>query len=282
MVELKSIDLPESFLKEEMRDGFLVDEKRKQVWAVELDLFAKFVSVCNKYQLKYFADAGTLLGTIRHNGFIPWDDDMDFVMFRDDYDKLCDVSKKEFNYPYYFQTEDAEFRTIRGHIQIRNSCTTGILFNDRKKKCNANQGIFIDIFPMDNLPSASERKEYWKELYTLRDKGKKYLDEYVLIDNEEFNHYYLDFENCVKRYIGIETPKIALLSYEINKKVGNRLTKDYQDSIEMPFEFMKMNVPVGYKNILRIIYGSWSKPRRVNSDHKGVLFDVDKPYYEYL
>ena len=50
MVELRSIDLPEDYLKEEMRDGFLVDEKRKQVWAVELDLFSKFVTICSKYR----------------------------------------------------------------------------------------------------------------------------------------------------------------------------------------------------------------------------------------
>ena len=118
MVELKSIDLPQAFLEEENRDGFLVDKKRKQVWAVELDLFAKFISVCNKYQLKYYADAGTLLGAVRHNGFIPWDDDMDFVMFRDDYDKLCDIGEKEFEYPYFFNNEYSGFGTIRVHFQI--------------------------------------------------------------------------------------------------------------------------------------------------------------------
>lgn len=282
MVELKSIDLPQAFLEEENRDGFLVDKKRKQVWAVELDLFAKFISVCNKYQLKYYADAGTLLGAVRHNGFIPWDDDMDFVMFRDDYDKLCDIGEKEFEYPYCFQTEDAGFGTIRGHVQIRNSCTTGILFNAIKKKQKVNQGIFIDIFPMDNLPCASERKDYWRELYVLRDRAKKYLDEHLIADKEIFSQYCLDFENCLKRYAKVKTPKIALLSYEINKKVGNRLIKDYENSIEMPFEFMKINVPTGYRNVLRIIYGSWSKPKRVSSDHEDVFFDTDKPFYEYL
>lgn len=121
MVELKSIDLPANFLEEEIRDEFLVDVKRKQVWAVELDLFLKFVTVCRKYNLRYYADSGTLLGAVRHQGFIPWDDDMDFVMFRDDYDKLCEVGEKEFGHPYFFQSERTDPGTIRGHIQIRNS-----------------------------------------------------------------------------------------------------------------------------------------------------------------
>ncbi len=282
MVELKSIDLPEDFLREETRDGFFVDERRKQVWSVELDLFSMFVSVCDKYNLKYFADAGTLLGAVRHKGFIPWDDDMDFVMFRDDYDRLCDVGEEEFTYPYCFQREDAEFGSIRGHIQIRNSCTTGILFEDIEKKRKVNQGIFIDIFPMDNLPCASERKDYWRELYALRDMGKKYIDENSIIDDGQFNQYCLDYENCVKRYAEKKTSKIALLSYEVNRKVGNRFARDYENSIEVPFEFMKMNIPAGYRNILRIIYGSWSKPKMVSSDHRGVLFDPDKSYDEYL
>lgn len=282
MVELKSIDLPADFLREEIRNEFLVDEKRKQVWAVELDLFSKFVHVCNKYHLKYYADSGTLLGAVRHKGFIPWDDDMDFVMFRDDYDKLCEVGEKEFNYPYFFQSERTDPGTIRGHVQIRNSHTTGILFSELQEKFEFNQGIFIDIFPMDNLPCASERKDYWSELYALKQKYREYVSAHLKENYEELDRYYFDFEKCVKRYANIRTSKIALLSYEINNKVGNRFVKDYESSIEMPFEFMKINVPVGYKNILRIIYGVWSKPQMTASDHKGVLFDVDRPYKEYL
>ncbi len=282
MVELKSIDLPANFLEEEIRDEFLVDVKRKQVWAVELDLFLKFVTVCRKYNLRYYADSGTLLGAVRHQGFIPWDDDMDFVMFRDDYDKLCEVGEKEFGHPYFFQSERTDPGTIRGHIQIRNSCTTGILLSEMKKKYKFNQGIFIDIFPMDNLPCASERKDYWQELYRMKQRYREYVKEPSKVDYEELDRYYFDFENVVKRYANVKTSKIALLSYEINNKVGNRFAQDYEGSIEMPFEFMKIRVPVGYKNILRIIYGSWSKPKKINSDHNGVLFDVDRPYYEYF
>ncbi len=282
MVELESIDLPENFLKEEIRDGFLVNEKQKQVWAVELDLFSKFAAVCNKYKLKYYADAGTLLGAVRHKGFIPWDDDMDFVMLRDDYDKLCDVGEKEFSHPYYFQSARTNLGITRGHIQIRNSCTTGILLSEMKKRYKFNQGIFIDIFPMDHLPCASERKDYWKELYALKEKCKKYMENQLDVNYEKLDPCCLDYENCIKRYAGIKASKIALLSYEINNKVGNRFIKDYETSIDMPFEFMKISVPAGYRNILRIIYGSWKKPQMAASDHKDVLFDTDRPYYEYL
>ena len=104
MVSL-NIKLPENFLDEEIRDDYVVSSQMKQVWAVELDLLNKILEVCKKYNIKIIASGGTLLGAVRHKGFIPWDDDIDLMMMRDQYDKLCDVAEKEFKYPYFFQTE---------------------------------------------------------------------------------------------------------------------------------------------------------------------------------
>ena len=73
--------------------GFYVDEKMKLVWRTELELLKKFILVCEKYNLKYYMAGGSLLGAIRHNGFIPWDDDIDIDMPRDDYNKLLEIAK---------------------------------------------------------------------------------------------------------------------------------------------------------------------------------------------
>ena len=80
MVDLK-LDYGKDFLKEEVRCDYTIDSEMKRIWAVELDLVNELKRVCDKYGIQYFADGGTLLGAIRHKGFIPWDNDIDLCMF---------------------------------------------------------------------------------------------------------------------------------------------------------------------------------------------------------
>lgn len=279
MTVLPELHIPKDFFREEIRDGFRVDISRKKIWAVELDLYAKLLAVCKKHNLMLYADAGTLLGTVRHEGFIPWDDDMDFVMFREDYDKLCEVGENEFKAPYYFQSDDNCKAYRHGHVQLRNSNTTAILLEDLKGGYRHNQGIFIDVFPIDGLPEASERTEYWRELIELNERAKGFQKQgNIEMSLESFRM----FEQCLKHYAPRERKKAALLSYELNGKKGIRYVSDYSKAIQMKFEFTEMNVPVGYKRILRTIYGTWKKPIMCQSDHGDVIFDVSKPYTEYL
>ena len=133
MVDLK-IDIPAGFLQEEVRCGHNVTTQMKEIWAVELDLLAEFQRVCNKYHLKYYASGGTLLGAVRHNGFIPWDDDLDIEMFREDYNRLCEIGPKEFKKPYVFQNEYTESGSLRGFSKLRNSQTTA-MFEHEKLDC---------------------------------------------------------------------------------------------------------------------------------------------------
>lgn len=80
------------FYKEEIRCGYTVDEKTKRVWAVQLEMLDEVERICKANGLKYFADSGTLIGTIRHEGYIPWDDDIDLVMLREDYDQFVQIA----------------------------------------------------------------------------------------------------------------------------------------------------------------------------------------------
>ena len=82
-----------SFFEEEIRCGYTVSAAMKRVWSIQLELLAVFQRVCREQGLRYFAAGGTLLGAVRHGGYIPWDDDIDLVMLRADYERFL----KEFN-----------------------------------------------------------------------------------------------------------------------------------------------------------------------------------------
>ena len=71
---------------------------------LELMLLDNFIQVCDKHSIQWFADSGTLLGAVRAGEMIPWDDDIDIVMLRPEYDKLLKVADEEFKYPFFFQT----------------------------------------------------------------------------------------------------------------------------------------------------------------------------------
>ncbi len=90
-------------LSEEVRTGYTATTDIKELWAVELDLLEKFQELCRKHELRYFAIGGTLLGAVRHKGFIPWDDDIDLAMPLNDYLKLIEIEPKELKYPYFLQ-----------------------------------------------------------------------------------------------------------------------------------------------------------------------------------
>ena len=118
----------------------------RKVWDVELDLFEKFKSICEKYNLTYCACSGTLLGAVRHKGFIPWDDDMDLFLPWQDYVKFMEVAPKECQYPYCFQSfltdKDGEISANR----MRRSDTTGLTQWESENITDKDydRGIFID------------------------------------------------------------------------------------------------------------------------------------------
>jgi lipopolysaccharide cholinephosphotransferase len=99
--------LDESFFKEEIRCGFTVPEMMKRVWAVEMEVLGEIHRICMNYGLTYYAFWGTLLGVVRHQGFIPWDDDIDIAMKRKDYQRLMKVLPDELPEGYYISSSYA-------------------------------------------------------------------------------------------------------------------------------------------------------------------------------
>lgn len=144
--DMKAI-LGEDFFKEEVRCGYKISEAQKMVWAMQLDLYMVLEEICKKYGLKYFVMFGSLLGAVRHNGFIPWDDDIDVAMPRKDFETFMKVAPQELDEPYALQNPYTYPNCFFTVPTLRNSM--GTFAPKRFKSLDYNKGIPIDIFPLD-------------------------------------------------------------------------------------------------------------------------------------
>lgn len=304
-----NMNIEHSFYEEEIRNGYEVSKEMKKVWAVELDLLNEFSRICEKYQLKWFVHAGTMLGAIRHHGFIPWDDDIDVVMPRSDFERLCSLGPLEFNHPYFYQTEETDKMLARNFARLRNSDTTAIQEWERDFHYPYNQGIFIDIFPMDNIPDAeSEREDYFAQLTLLNDKAWQWRNMVLFYSPKKDkgwikrNNYFLkhlwykylsrrkgDYKYYLERHHILVTKYDEMSTRCVGESIIAPLgrwvwNKEWvEEVLYVPFEMLMVPVPVGYEECLNAGFGdNWRVPKQVPNLHGKVLFDAEKPYTEYL
>lgn len=290
-------------LEEEQRDGWTVTRKDKKVWCVELNMAKKLLEVCNRHNLICVAGYGTMLGAVRHNGFIPWDNDMDFLMPREDYKKLCTAYADEFTYPLFLQTVQREDNWYRGHAALRDSRTTCISKLDRNnKKCN--NGIYIDIFPLDVEPNPKQKileSVFRFNVHLLNalcrvkaygvDDEKKSKELFFKIARQVFLHRYtlkeLDdkYNNLCSKF-NYTKGNYRTLSFDYKK--GTRFDfsfpQDYiLDTIMMRFENTELPIPSMYDQWLTKAYGDYMKlpdiEKRRNDEED---IDPDTPYLIYL
>lgn len=289
--------LPASFFEAETRSDFYVDEKRKKIWAVELGILEELDRVCKKYNLRYLAEYGTLLGAVRHKGFIPWDDDIDLVMYRDDYNKLLSIADEEFKEPYAFLTTYNSFM-VYAFSKIVDVRTTAIGDDKYSLPPECKQGIFIDIFPLDDAPDGQPVKnnilKFQTEiLFTLQrpqamqellNEGKKFnLDNSIIQEllNMDPRARFREFENFCTSNWG-SSSQINYIGDEALGWSKSRKREWYEETIYLDFENIKIPCPIGYDEILKAQYGDYMTPVRGACGHEHVFFDPDKPYTEYL
>lgn len=130
---------------------FILPETRAEQ-LILLEILKKVKIICIKHNIKYWLAAGTLLGCVRSKGFIPWDDDLDIAMLREDYDKFCKIAPKELPKDYFFQTKATDKHYPHNFAKIRKNGTL-IIEKGEKYPEKYHQGVFIDVFPFDYYPS---------------------------------------------------------------------------------------------------------------------------------
>ena len=121
----------------------------RQAQLVMLEMLKVFDGICQRHKLQYWLDAGTLLGAVRHRGFIPWDDDLDVCMPRQDYEQFLEIAQKELPMGMFFQTRKTDKKLRWKWIKLRDNFSTLVQRTENGKRIKYHQGIFIDIFPYD-------------------------------------------------------------------------------------------------------------------------------------
>jgi len=130
----------------------------KDCQKVMLEIAVEIDRICKKYDIKYVLDAGSALGAVRHGGFIPWDDDLDIAMLREDYDKFLTVCEREFDGMFFFQNNFTDPEYQYDFAKVRKN---GTIFEESvQKNYNIHKGVFVDVFPIDNVKVNSYKFQY--------------------------------------------------------------------------------------------------------------------------
>lgn len=285
------------FFKEEKRCDYLITEKSKKIWAINIDLYLEFSKICNKYNLNYFAYAGTLLGAIRHKGFIPWDDDMDVCMPRKDYEEFIRVAPHELSDPYFLQTVHSDKQYYRTIIRLVNKETTclpvAFMHSD------AINGIPLDIFPLDEFhldthehdialirESAIRCSSFMKRNDTDKMTQEQYEKWLTTMTDNPFGEWE-KVQKVATMYNSVESGLCCMKVFVINgSNYNNPLKKDWFGSHKtVMFENIEIRIPSYYDEILKATYGDYMKfppiEKRGNW-HSGVIVDPDKCFLDYV
>ena len=279
----------ENIYKDEIRDGFLVTAGRKKIWNKLMELLVELDRICKKHSIKYFAEAGTLIGAARHKGFIPWDDDIDISMLRPDYEKFKQVASQELKNPYILinaYTGDNLFTISK----LMNKDTTAV---ENMLEVHP-QGIFLDIWPLDDIADESPRNQkIWDIKQCLLaaminangvleainngvdfKPSNEFIKKYVLLSPlERFKEY----ENFCTNHFG-ESSNVGYPFSKIMGIKGNLKREYYEQVVYLDFEEFKIPAPIAYETVLDAEYGDWRKFVRAKSMHATEYITADISY----
>ena len=251
------------------------DCELRQLQAVEIQILEEIIRICNKHNLRWFVVYGTALGTVRHQGFIPWDDDIDIGMLREDYDKFVKVASNELSKGFSMCHYSVDEKVAHYFVKIRKDDT--LFVEESSRRIRSHQGIFVDVFSFDNVPDDKDEKR--KHIHKMWKYNKLFVNKSIAkpCDNGTGVLKYF-FKNCIKKITKLAT--LAFSKKYFYKKLDNVVQKykfadcksviqsvtsdlteldkdDIFPTVKMKFENIYVEVPRNYDKILKGNYGNY-------------------------
>ncbi|MEH7097780.1 LicD family protein [Neobacillus vireti] len=284
-------------LSPEYRFGFYVNAERKRLWHAELLMYEKFNKICNKYNLNHFLIGGSAIGAVRHKGFIPWDDDLDIGMLRKDFNKFLEVVKSETSFNYEIQYGFLPNNQFSSFLRIRDKSTTGIIKDEVDR--NINHGIFIEIYPFDNVCSIK-----WVRKLQLKVSAKLLnilTDRFYQVTCSKIDRVLISIFkilsanrlwklwnwNC-QLFGKFNTKFVDTVALPVYAFKGIHLyyKKDLIQTQKVDFEYTNAYVAKGNDRCLKIHFGDYMQLPPVDqrgAHHQAIIFyDTQLPYTEYM
>ena len=297
------------YFEDEVRDGFYVPAQMKHAWAAQLEVLDDIDKACTENEIQYFAEWGTLLGAVRHHGFIPWDDDMDICMKRADYEKFLRIYDKIMpeNYTIYNITTDTETDDFLSRVINGRSINFDKIHLEKYHGFPYSAGI--DIFPLDFIAPDEDDDKYQREVIAIVNtlaktiramqedeslmteeaiadvkEDVKHIEKLCNITIDEDADLVQQLNILVDRLCGLytedESEYITLMPLwlDVNGiwRDGERyrFPKDYYTkTVRLPFENTTIPVPYAYDKILKKKYGDYKQFVHEWGTH-------DYPFYE--
>ncbi|MBQ0042217.1 MAG: LicD family protein, partial [Lachnospiraceae bacterium] len=272
-----------SYLEDEVREGFYVPAIMKQCWASQLTVLEEVDKLCERHQIQYFAEWGSLLGAVRHGGFIPWDDDLDIVMKRDDYERFMRFHGE---LPKGFEVQT--YRNREGYIQFITNVVgkSRICFEpEHYEKFKGFPYISgLDIFILDYISpdEEQERKRCKEALFVIAaadaiadgqisaDAALKQIRRVEEITGEKVDtrlsghalraNMYEIAERMMGKFGKNEASELSqLMPWGLKNAKARMPKKYYEEQLRIPFEYMAIPVPTAYDDILKRRYGNYMR-----------------------
>ncbi len=252
-------------------------ETLRKLQLTELNCLEEVRRICELHNLKYFLIAGTLIGAIRHKGFIPWDDDIDIGMMRSDFDKFIEYCKTDLDTSRFFlQTPETEKGSADFELARIRLNGTKFLENHRKN-LNIHHGIFVEVFPYDDLPDNKIHTALYSDSFRLLKKavgvrmGYKYKAKNLL---NRFLIYFISFftrfiplkkliykmNNYHLKYQKADSKWVFLIAGGTSYKKERHLRSTVTELTTAEFEGKLYPIPKDYDKFLTEQYGDYMTP----------------------
>ncbi len=250
------------------KEYFLSNEELRQVQRIQLEMLEEVDRICKKCGIHYNVIAGTLLGAVRHGGYIPWDDDADVALLRPEYEKFRKACRKELDTTRFYFQDHRNTKGYRwGYGKLRRKDT--LFLRKNQEHMPYEQGIFIDIFPLDNVPDNYAlrslqnfecfcvRKVLWSKVGKIADKSLIKRKVYEFLDKIPEKKVFEYYHRMMKRANRKPTRMVRILTFPTPNNEYGYYRCWYENSTDTVFEGKTFQSIKDYDSYLSFKFGNY-------------------------